>query len=172
VSGTLPAGSAVLVRKLARKRHWGSSDQSAEQRTAEVLSSVFLNDDKPYSLYRVSSESELDRIALALNAGRSSLSEECFFTYFTEAELQAAAISLTQTAGQTPCHHANHLHFDADAAEAQLVSLITNVLASGRDLVRRGKSQMKLVAEQAAKDQCLAAVANSPECKAHGCPKP
>lgn len=172
MSGTLPTGLAVLVRKLARKRHWGSSDQPAEQRSAEVLSNVFLNDDKPYSLYRVNSESELDRVALALNAGRSSLSEECFFAFFTEAELQAASISLTQSAGQTPCRHANHLHFDADAVEAQLLSLISQALISGRDLVRRNRNQMKQVAELAMKDQCLAAVPDSPECKADGCPKP
>jgi len=169
VSGTLPIGSPVLVRKLARKRHWGSPDLSTDQRIAEILANVFLNDEKPYSLYRVNSEGDLDCVTMALNAGRGSLSEECSFAFFTLEEFQAAKIPLTQTTGNTPCHYANRLHFDAEAAEPQLLSLINQAITSGRDVVRRSRGQMKLVVDQAIKNQCLAAVPHSSECKAPAC---
>lgn len=172
MSGSIPVGSPVLVRKLVRKRHWGSSDQADDQRVAEVLANVFRVEEKPYSLYQVSSEDELDHVALAMNSGRDSLAEECFFTFFTPAELAAASIPLAKTAGQTPCHLANNLHFDADAAETQLQALIAAVIASQRDVVRRSRSQMKKVVEKATQDQCLVAVPASTECKADGCAPP
>ena len=171
MSGSLPPGSTVFVRKLARKRHWGSPDQSVQERTSEILANVFLNDKCPYSLYRVSSEADLDRVALALNAGRGSLSEECYFVFFTSAEFQDANITLEQTEGRTPCHYANFLHFDADAAELQLQSLVNQALTDGRDLVRRSRPQMKQVAEQATETRCLAAVPASTACETEGCPQ-
>jgi hypothetical protein len=154
----------VLVRKLRRKNHWASAAQ-----IADILNQVFLYDSRPYSLFQVGSEAELDKVALALNAGRDSLSEECNFVYFKAEEVQTAGIPLSQTPGATPCLLANRLHFDTDATEAQLLSLLSLAKASGRGVTRRTKGAMNTVLTQASAEQCLAAVSNSPECKAADC---
>lgn len=172
MSEPLPTGLPVLVRKLRRKRHWHSSAAREEEQVAEVLTNVFLFDKRPYSLYQVGSETELDRVALALNAGRDSLSEECFFVYFTLDEAQAAGVPLSPTAGDTPCQLVNSQHFDADATETQLRALVSRVKAAQRGVCRRSRSQMKKVVEQATQEQCLAAVPESTECQVPACPKP
>jgi len=90
VSNALPQ-SPVLVRKLRRKRHWQSFAATDDEQVTEIAQEVFLYDRTPYSMYRVSSEAELDRVALALNSGRDSLTEECCFVCLRTRRLRKPA---------------------------------------------------------------------------------
>lgn len=170
MSEQLPTGTPVLVRKLRRKRHWHSSASTPDEQLTEIVREVFLYDVRPFSLFQVGSEAELDRVALALNAGRASRSEECNFVYFKTDEVQAAGIPLFQTPGDTPCKLVNHLHFDSQATEGQLRTLLGLARTAGRGVSRRTEGNMKKFIVQATAEQCLAAVPDSTECKAAGCP--
>jgi hypothetical protein len=134
VSNALPQ-SPVLVRKLRRKRHWQSLAATDDEQVTEIAQEVFLYDRTPYSMYRVSSEAELDRVALALNSGRDSLTEERCFVWFTDEEVAQAGVPVAVTPGGTPCHLANHLHVDCNAQEADIYSLVRLAKAAQRDVL-------------------------------------
>jgi hypothetical protein len=174
VSELLHVPLPAFVRKLGRKRHWGSPDQPEAERIAEILGNVFLNDQLPYSLYRVSSDTDLHRVALALNAGRKagSLTEDSSFVAFGAEELETVNVRAQPTVGDTPCRYANHLHHDASASEDQLRQLVTQAIRAGRTIASLTKGVMKRVVETAIRDQCFAAVTDAVECKAEGCSGP
>lgn len=168
-------GQPVLVRKLGRKNHWGSPEQPIGQRVSEIVSRLFAPEERPFSLYKVSSLMELDRVALALNAGRSSLTEDLAFAFFPEDEIVAAGIPLSNTSGETPCQHANSLHVDADASPANLTAIVTQAIQQHRTVVTRSKGQMKEVVQRATQERCEVitsqlASGGTPGCVAPGCP--
>ena len=174
VSESWPEGQPVLVRKLGRKNHWGSPDQDIPQRVNEIVSRLFDTRERPFSLYKVSSSIELDRVALALNAGRSSLTEDLSFAFFPWDEFVAAKISLAASPGDTPCHHANLLHFDADADPSEFTAIVEGAISRGQEVVVRSKGQMKVVVQQATRERCDVITARpdsavEPGCIATGC---
>ena len=87
------------------------------------------------SVYLVASATDLARVAIALNANRSSKTEPLFLLAITAAEL--AKITIRRTPGLTLCRWANHLHRDL------LVADLTSGGTARRNLGGCGRKQQK-----------------------------
>jgi hypothetical protein len=92
-------------------------------------------DDSTISVYLVASATDLARVAIALNANRSSKTEPLFLLAITAAEL--AKIAVRQSPGLTLCMWANHLHRNL------LVPDVTQVARLAETLVAVGRKQHK-----------------------------
>jgi len=145
------------VRKVDRAGHWADA--------ATIQDKVLCSepDDDGISVYLVSSPSDLARVAIALNANRSSLTEDLILVAIATGEL--AAIDASRTNGETLCKWANHLHHDLVFADAAAVSrLATTLLGAGRRPHRFKKKAMQEALDYTSNDHCYAAEPNSVHC--------
>lgn len=169
----LPSIQAILgipgpafVRKLTRKSHWGDASDPIEERLASALEDVFSSSEGPeYSLYQVATETDLRRVAIGMNSGRDSLTENVDLVAFLPEDLSACGITATNVIeNATNCHHANRLHFNIHATREQLTGLCMNAMASERLAGRLSKGTMKCVVNAAEVDGCLAIDPASTQC--------
>lgn len=144
----------MLVRKLARKNHWGPVEDNTVERVQAILQQLFDPRDRPFSLYQVATAEDLDRVALALNGGRSSLTEDVAFAAFPKREVEQAEIALVMTPGETLCHYANSLHCDADVEPSVLERIVALAVQNNREVIHYTKGQMKRVVEQGRHERC------------------
>ena len=158
----------LFLRKLRKKRDWGSAEDDPEERLALVREAVFLSDERPYSLFRVSDDEELRRVTMGINGGRASLREDVFYVPILPNELTDAGIAFSQTPGDTSCRMANRLHFDADASEDQLSRLCRQLIHSSREILPLKKSRLTPWVELVRSEGCLAD-ATSENCNVSGC---
>lgn len=162
----------VFIRKLARASHWGQPSDPIDQRVKDAVRNVFRNQQEPaISVYRVSSDEELRRVAVGMNANRDSLGEALAFAILRPAELGQFGIQLTQTPGDLKCAFANRLHYDAVATDQQLEDLCRALMAAGRSEGRCTGGMMKAAAQDALAEGCAAATNRHP-CQVAACVTP
>lgn len=172
IQGALKVQGPVFLRKLARASHWGQPTDPLDQRVKDAVKNVFRNQvQAEISIYRVSSDEELRRVAVGMNANRDSLNEAIAFAVLLPEELARHGIQLTQTPGDLKCEFANRLHFDAVANDQQLEDLCRALMAAGRTEGRCTGGMMKAAAEMAVGEGCAAATKTLP-CRVEGCVAP
>lgn len=176
-------GLPVFLRKI-RRSDWGAEGDAKEARVENAVLRVFLDDAPPYSLYAISSDEDLRRVLLALNANRTALvSEEdkanerlrdsLDYVLFLADETRQAGVTFATTPGNTPCGYANGLHMDMSAISDQLRRLCGLAIADGRRATRCGRGDMGEVVAAATKEQCrsvrgVASPCLVPECARMG----
>lgn len=169
IQGALKIQGPIFIRKLARASHWGQPSDPIDQRVKDAVKNVFRNQEEPeISIYRVSSDLELRRVAVGMNANRDSLSEALAFAVLLPAELAQFGIKLTQTAGDLKCGFANRLHYDAVATDEQLEDLCRSLMTRGRTEGRCTVGMMKAAAQDAVAEGCAAAT-NTHPCQVPTC---
>lgn len=130
---------------------------------------MFRNQPEPeISLYLVSSDQELRRVTIGLNANRSSLKESLEFVTLLPATIERYGIGVNQTPGDLKCGFANRLHFDATATDQQLEALCRELMAAKQLVAKLTKGMMKLAAEEANEQGCAAATV-TPPCRITEC---
>jgi hypothetical protein len=115
------------------------------------------------SIYRVTGELDLLRVALALNANRRSKTEPIFLVAIKPEEL--AGIQVEQTRGQTLCTWANLLHHDLIVTEpTQITALVQALLAASRTPSKFTTDNMSLAVADTTHQGCHAATPDSKRC--------
>jgi hypothetical protein len=144
------------VRKVDRPGHWGTA--------ATIQEKVLVpDDDGTISVYEVTSAQDLARVAIALNANRSSLTERLLLGAITADEL--SNIVVQRTNGATLCKWANHLHHNLLATDLVKVAELARALqAAGRGLGKFTKKHMEEARESATKNFCHAVVVQPRRC--------
>lgn len=158
----------LFLRKLPRKNSWGDPATPIDQRVADVVQAVFLQDPKPYSLFQVASDEDLRRVTMGINGGRGSLREDVHYIPILPTDLSAVRIDPSLSTGDTRCHLANRLHFDIAAEPDQLRDLCRTLLHEERKVLSMKRNQLEPWAEQTRSEGCLAD-RESAECKVSGC---
>lgn len=145
-----------FVRKVDRKGHWNDAET--------IQSKVFKPEpNNTISVYRVTAGLDLLRVALALNANRSSKTEPIFLVAIKPDEL--AEIQVEQTPGQTLCTWANLLHHDLIVTEpTQITGLVQALLAASRTPKKFTTQNMTLAVADATHQGCHAATPHSKRC--------
>lgn len=105
--GQIGLPGPLYPRKLRRKADWGSDATPIDSRVDDVVRVVFLCDPNPYSLFRVETDEELERVVIGLNGGRPSLTIDSDFIALQPIELIDAGVEPEQTLGNTLCGIAN-----------------------------------------------------------------
>ena len=145
------------VRKVDRAGHCKDA--------ATIRDKVFCldPDESTISVYLVASATDLARVAIALNANRSSKTEPLFLLAMTAAEL--AKIAVRHTPGLTLCMWANHLHCDLLVADVtQVARLADTLVAAGRKQHKFTEKAMQEALAATTHDGCRAADPNSAGC--------
>jgi hypothetical protein len=145
------------LRKVDRSGHW--------QDAAAIRDKVFCPEppDNTVSVYLVNSARDVARVAVALNANRSSKTEPIFLVAIAADEL--GDLPIRQTRGQTLCRWANHLHHDLIVFDAgQLGGLVQRLLAAERKPKKFTKNAMQEALEDAFWEGCYAANPQSDDC--------
>lgn len=172
IQGALKVQGSVFIRKLARASHWGQPADPIDQRVKEAVKNIFRNQvEREISVYRVSSDEELRRVAVGMNANRDSLNEALAFAVLLPDELAQHRIQLTQTPGDLKCEFANRLHFDAIATDQQLEALCRALMTAGRTEGRCTGGMMRSAAQEAVNEGCAAAT-KTPPCRVAACVAP
>lgn len=163
----------AFVRKIQPRGDWGSPNDPLDLRVTKAVQNFFIAQGQPpYSFYRVETDEDFGRVALALGSTRQNPTQELDFVAFLPEELQAAGITGKQTNGHTPCPLANRLHYDLAANVDQLQALCKSVMEKGRETGRCNRKMMKELQGRAREEQCLAAVNPSPGCLVPTCATP
>ena len=159
----------VFLRKLLRKHSWGSPDADPEERVKSAVDEIFLQDDLPYSLFRVASDEELRRAILGFNSGRTSLRSDVAWLLIRPDEFDDFGITPIKSPGDTKCRFANDLHFDIIADQTRLESLCRQIMTTNRPILSLRKSHLEPWISQARDESCLSHP-DSVECKVVNCP--
>src|SRR5262249_14348346 len=109
--GVQPSQLPVFVRKVSRPTPW---EEALLTHNINPVRSFLHDPTGRVSLWRIKSDVDLRRASLALNEGRSSLSEKLFFLLIFQEELSRLGIPFEQTEGETHCPEAAKLHFEAE----------------------------------------------------------
>lgn len=170
LAGTLKVLAPTFIRKLGRASHWGQPGDPLPQRIKAAVAQVFRNQVEPViSIYLVSTDEDLRRIAIGMNANRDSLHENIAFLAFQPGELAAAGIQPpVRTPGDLLCDYANARHHDMIATDAQLEQLCTNLMNAGREVARCSGGVMK-DAEKLARAESCKAVPHVVQCGVAAC---
>jgi hypothetical protein len=141
-----------------------------DSRTELAAEKVFFGSqsEPEYSLYLVSSDDDLRRVAIGMNSGRSSYTEPVAMVAFLESELLGLNITCAKTNGATQCEYANNIHFDITATNQQLLDLCRTAILAGRVAGNCTESNMKDVVRAATSEKCLVIVPGGP-CSASNC---
>jgi hypothetical protein len=120
-------------------------------------------DSDTISVFEIASAVDLARVAIALNANRSSKTESLFLLALTAGELVGFVVR--STTGATLCKWANHLHRDLVVkGTSQTADLAHALAAAGRKPAKFPKTAMKEALVATADAGCYAAVADSMGC--------
>ena len=159
VVDTLQIQAPAYVRKLRRRSDWGDPSDEPAQRAKVAVEKLFRTQSQPeISIYLISNDEDLRRVALGMNAGRDSLKESVPFVAFRSEELRTLGIEATQTPGDLPCGHASSLHYDMIATDDQLLTLCSKAMTCGRVAANCTTGMMKEVVQEAISEGCRTAV--------------
>lgn len=150
-------GPPCFVRKVDRSGHWRDA--------ATIQDKVFRPepDDNTISVYRVNSAVDLARVAIALNANRSSKTEPIFLVAISAGEL--AGLCLRQNEGETLCQWANHLHYDVLVTDpTQTAVLARRLFDAKRELRKFLKKEFQAAIEYTSAGGWYAADPDSRSC--------
>src|SRR5437879_2790526 len=101
----------LFVRRVARARIWVEALQT---KRASDASDVLYEQDENVSLWRVSTDEELRRIAIAINESRDSFREMLDLLPILPTELEQVGVRWDSDPGDTSCPAAGKLHFNAE----------------------------------------------------------
>jgi hypothetical protein len=149
------------IRKVDRSGHWADP--------ATIQDKVFRPDpnDKTISVYVAHSAIDLVRVAIALNANRSSKTEPIFLVAMTGDEVND--LMIRQATGETLCRWANHLHHDFVVADpAQTARLVETLLAADRKPKKFTGKAMRQALDFTTSQGCYAANPDSSGCECEG----
>jgi hypothetical protein len=156
---SLPGNWPALVRKVDRAGHWReTTDDGSDAKTTSANHVFPRDDDGTVSVYLAHNSTDLERIAIGLNSRRSSLTEEIRLLVFTQAEVEAAGLTLVVSNGDTRCAHVNTLHRGIAHQSESIQSLVDALMAARRDPIRLKKSQMLAAVAAASQIGCRAVV--------------
>ena len=151
------------VRSVERLGHWTDA--------LGILNKVFpVDEDGTISIWRIGSNLDLIRVAVALNANRAasnpkgaSWHESLHFVAIRGDDV--GTIELRQTDGLTGCLHANSCHYGAVIErESQREGLVNALLIAGEEPRRLTKGKMKKAVKASQDAGCHAVVENSAKC--------
>lgn len=132
-----------LVRKLDKKSDWGHASSPTIGRASTAAAKVFPRAKDAYSFYRVNSYDDLAKVVIGLNSNRNRLKEKMDLIAFTEAELLACDISISETQGKTTCKTANSMHVDAHSMSFDsFIGLCGNSMDGNRESFRISKTEV------------------------------
>ena len=170
ITGNLKVPAPTFIRKLRRASDWGQSDEPINDRVASAVAKVFRNQLEPeISVYLVTTDDDLRRVAIGYNAGRKgSLHEMIAFLPILKSELEQQGIQITKKPANLKCDYANQLHYDLIASDNQLDALCRSLMNSNRDVGRCSESTMRAAEQRAADEKCKS-VPGIIECGLAGC---
>lgn len=170
VESSLGIAPPAFVRKLTRKSHWGIAGDPLDERLNDAVEKVFPEESGVFSVYRVDSDVDLRRIALAFNANRSSYTERLDLVAFTPDELQRCQVPAEGVPELgTRCDHANRRHCHISAMANQLRHLCELAMTAGRCAASLTTATMRDVVKAADQDGCRIVAADSTiECACQG----
>ncbi len=155
-------GGPVLVRKITRPKKWQGPLDSGD---VEAAIGVFASSsDSGISLFLVNSDSDLRRVALALNEYTVSPRQRLTLLPIRPEELSAAGVGYEQTLGASKCPVAADLHYDMTGGKQELVRLCRLLLDAKRDVGGCSRGNMKLALELSKAEGCFVAVPDSASC--------
>lgn len=150
------------MRKLTRKSHWGVAGDPLDERLDPAVEKVFPEESGVFSVFRVDSDVDLRRIALAFNANRSSYTERLDLIAFSLDELQRCEIPADRVPEPgTRCDHANRRHYHITASISQLRHLCELAMTSGRSAASLTSATMRDAVKAADEDGCHIVTADS-----------
>lgn len=160
------AGTPIYVRKVSRRRHWrGEEGETSDERVRRAAAEVFTNDGGRVSVFKVENADDLRRVAIGLNSGRSSLTEQLDILGITQEDITVSGLDLERTVGSTACLHANARHYDIIHNDAAIERLVRRLVEQDRHDIRYNKKQMARAAEAAATIGCQATNPRSHRCE-------
>lgn len=151
----------VFLRSVARARIWTSAKQSKEPLLAADL---LYEADNNVSLWKVSDDRELRRVAIAINESRDSLRETIDLLPITPSELTAAGIGFMPELGDSECPTAARLHYSAEIDTDARLRLLRKLIDANRELLRCTGGKMKRAVQLSIEDQCFIPVPDSKQC--------
>lgn len=155
----------LFIRKITRRKNW---TEPVERQDSATAASVFNDEQNLTSIWRVETDRDLRRVALALNEGRSSRHEEIFLIPIAPKVLDDAGLKPIPTPGESNCPEAKKLHFEVAMNLDERKTLAQLLMAAGTRSVRLTKPEMRAAEQVSAQEGCLAAVIDSPSCRACG----
>jgi len=151
----------AYLRKISKPRAW---KQPLDDKDLAAAAQVFQEGDEPISLWLVSDDIELRRVAIAINEGRGNFHETIDFLPVYPQELLEAGAASQQTLGNTTCRAAQPLDYDVQLDDGSRTRLCRTLLASGRKLERCKRAEMKEAERRSEAEGCFATVHTSTEC--------
>lgn len=170
ITDTLKVQSPTFIRKLGRPSHWGHAGVPFLERVQLAVNKVFRNQLEPeISVYLVSTDDDLRRVAVGYNAGRrGSLHETIAFLPILKPEIENLGIQISKTPANLNCDYANQLHYDLLATDLQLEQLCTNLINANRLAAKCSESSMKKAVELTREEKCKS-VPDNIECNVSHC---
>ena len=154
------AWEPLFLRKVARVSRWDKGD-------LERAMNVFKDPEGEPSLWKVGNDTELRRVAIALNEGRNSLREPLQLLPIHQGDLEAAGIThIDQTSGERRCVAADSLHYVAKMTTKTIEKLCRHLLfVKKRQLGRCTKGQMRKALVLSIEEGCFSVAEESTNCK-------
>jgi len=148
----------IYVRKLNRKKEWEPSEPiDIKSRAEQCYQSAFKDDLNQISVFSVSSNIELARIAVTMNAPeKRGWTEEIVLAWFTEEDIRSQNLIINQSLVETECELANRLHYDIEDDQYKVIALIESVMKIGRGIIRFKKAKMRKALKSAEDAGCYA----------------
>ena len=155
----------AYVRKVDRASHWrGRDDDTEDKRVEHIISRVFPNADGGVSVFLVKCETDLARVSIGLNSGRSSRSERLLLLWVKAEELCDAGLNVVQAPGDTSCDHANRRHYNIHYNKEALVTVALRLVSADRDIVTLTKGKMRQIVNYGESIGCRATETKLPSC--------
>lgn len=157
------ASYPVFLRRVSRSRNW---DEPLKNKDPVAAAKVLIERGKSVSLWLVTNDTDLRRVAIAINEGRHvSFHERLSLLPIHQDELDGVGVEFTQIAGLTSCKAAEVLHHDILLDERSAVGLCQILIDVNRKLATCTKSQMKKAENISRGEGCFATVPESSECE-------
>ncbi len=155
----------AFVRKVDKPNDWRErDDDTADKRVERIVSRVFRNAEGGVSVFLTKCETDLARVSIGLNSGRSSLSERLLLLWVKPGELLDAGLNVAQAPGDTLCDHANRCHHNIDYSQEALAAVALKLVSARRDIVTLTPSRMKDMIAYAESIGCNATDTELPSC--------
>lgn len=161
----------VFLRKLRRRADWGSNETPLEERAVDLVGAVWKcepHPESPYSVYRVQTDEELQRVVIGMNGGRLSLTVDSDFIALLPDDLEAVGVRAERCDGVTLCRFTNALHYDLPAEDGQLLDLCRGLIRRGSTVIHLTKGMLKPLAERARSEGCLVTL-DATKCRVERC---
>lgn len=153
-------GTPLYLRKLNRQWEWtvpadGEPPANIDELANASYESAFRDDEGRISVFRVTSETDVRRVLLAMNGTPPrSLHEKILVVAFTDAMLNQFQIGIEQEPGDTRCTAANALHRNLIDDREKITELIKSCLQARHNSAKVNKPEMKAIEAAAIIGKC------------------